>query len=337
MSLSVAQEALSRHLGAPTPHEDFQIDFFGGEPFLEFDLIKDITNWMWSNSWPKPYFFFATSNGTLIHGATQSWLSKHKDKFIVGLSLDGTHEMHNANRSNSFDKIDWNFFLKTWPKQPVKMTVSTQTLPNLSAGVKFIHELGFRIEGNLAWGVDWSDKRNIDLLSAQLDDLVSYYVANPSIEPGQLLSMDIDRIATNSTPVKKCCGVGEHIVAIDVDGQEYPCHLFEPLSLGDRAVRYSEIDFSTSESFHDSRCEGCVLLPICPTCYGINYIETGKSSSRIGAICALTKVRAVACAKLAAAKLVTSSTMPDDEGSAAKRLRTIRAIKTIQTSVVPSI
>jgi uncharacterized protein len=335
MSLSVAQEALLRHFGMSCPHNEFQIDFFGGEPFLEFDLIKDICNWMWNNRWPKPYFFFATSNGTLIHGETQSWLTKNRDKFVIGLSLDGTREMHNSNRSKSFDMIDWNFFLKTWPKQPVKMTISTKTLPKLYEGVKFLHELGFGIEGNLAYGLDWHDRRNIDLLSDQLDKLVSYYVANPSIEPCRILSMDISQIVTDSTPrVKKVCGVGTNMVAVDVDGQEYPCHLFEPLSLGDCAVKSAEVDFNNSKLIYDSRCEGCILLPICPTCYGINFKENGNSAARDKAICALTRVRAIACAKLEAYRLVAASKTPDeDKVLAAKRLRTIRAIKAIQNSV----
>jgi uncharacterized protein len=339
MSLSVAQEVLLRHFDMPGPHKEFQIDFFGGEPFLEFDLIKDICNWTWSKQWPKPYFFFATSNGTLIHGETQSWLTKNKDKFIVGLSLDGTREMHNSNRSNSFDMIDWKFFLKTWPRQPVKMTISNETLPNLYEGITFLHELGFGIEGNLAYGLDWSDRRNIDVLSVQLDKLITYYVANPSIEPCRILSMDISRIVTTLPPhAKKLCGVGTNMVAIDVDGQEYPCHLFEPLSLGDRAVNSAEVDFNNSILFHDGRCDGCVLLPICPTCYGVNFRENGSSAARDKAICTLTRVRAIACAKFEASKLAASSKTPqEDEVLAAKRLRTIRAIKTIQNSVVSTL
>lgn len=334
MSFSAAQDALLRNLSMHSTHNEFQIDFFGGEPFLEFDLIKDISKWVWSNHWENPYFFFATTNGTLIHGTTQSWLTEFKDKFLVGLSLDGTREMHNSNRSKSFDQIDWNFFLKTWPKQPVKMTISTKTLPKLYEGVKFLHELGFRLEGNLAYGLDWSDRLNIDLLSAQLDKLISYYSANPSIEPCRILSMNISQIGITDIPhSKKWCGVGTNMVAVDVDGQEYPCHLFEPLSLGDLAVKSDEIDFDDSKLIHDSRCTGCILFPICPTCYGINFLESGRTAIRGNALCTLTKVRAVACAKLEALRLMATSNVPDeDEGLAAKRLRKIRAIKAIQSS-----
>lgn len=38
---------------------------------------------------------------------------ENKERFIVGLSLDGTREMHNRNRSNSYDKIDIPFLLRT--------------------------------------------------------------------------------------------------------------------------------------------------------------------------------------------------------------------------------
>ena len=81
------------------------VNFHGGEPFLVFDQIRELCEWMWTQEVPEKYVFFATTNGTKVHGHIQEWLTKNKDRFIAGLSLDGNREMQNTNRSNSFDQI----------------------------------------------------------------------------------------------------------------------------------------------------------------------------------------------------------------------------------------
>jgi radical SAM protein with 4Fe4S-binding SPASM domain len=218
------------------------------------------------------------------------------------------------------------------------MTVSKHTLPMLATGIKFLHSLGFQIEGNLAYGLDWSDRYNVSLLSKQLDELISFYIDNPNLLPCGMLSMDIQRVSPHSVPIKKWCGVGTDMVAVDVDGRDYPCHLFEPLSLGQHARTMAEMDFADSSSLKDTRCSECVLLPICPTCYGINLLKNGNPAIREKALCTLTKVRALACSKMQALKLkLPCHSAVEDVEIATTQLRIIRAIKTIQTSIAPTI
>jgi len=64
----------------------------------------------------------------------KNWFTANNDLFVLGLSLDGTRNTHNHNRSNSFDDIDIDFFLKTYPNQGVKMTLSEYSLPQLTEG-----------------------------------------------------------------------------------------------------------------------------------------------------------------------------------------------------------
>ena len=91
---------------------------FGGEPFLEFDLICKIVDYIEKNySNYHKYNIDITTNGTLVHGEVQEWLKEHKKAVYCALSLDGTKEMHDTNRSNSFDKIDLDFFLSMYPKR----------------------------------------------------------------------------------------------------------------------------------------------------------------------------------------------------------------------------
>lgn len=105
-----------------------EITFFGGEPLLRFDLIKDIFDYTTSKWSTNNYRFFASTNGTILTEKMKEWFSFQKDHFVLGLSLDGNRLTQNENRSNSFDLIDFDFFLSNWPQQNVKMTVSEKSI-----------------------------------------------------------------------------------------------------------------------------------------------------------------------------------------------------------------
>ena len=146
MPMNIAQEGIRSTFERAIRDniEYVEILFHGGEPFLAFERIKEICDWIWTQEWPVKYICYATTNGTLIHGEIRNWLLENKDRFILGLSLDGTPEMHNRNRSDSYSKIDIDLFRNTWPEQGVKMTPSPGTLSSLADGVIYVHELGFK-------------------------------------------------------------------------------------------------------------------------------------------------------------------------------------------------
>ena len=93
--------------------DEYEFDLFGGEPFLDFELVKQIVEYVITAYPTKKVVFMATTNGTLVHGEIKKWLKDHSKIFVCSISMDGTREMHNINRTNSFDKIDFDFFAKT--------------------------------------------------------------------------------------------------------------------------------------------------------------------------------------------------------------------------------
>jgi len=334
MPLLTILAAIDKHFSNSDDYDEIEFAFFGGEPFIAFDTMRAACERVWSHNQVKPYIFSATTNGTLVHGKIKEWLTEHKDKIWLVLSIDGTPEMHNLNRSASFDKIDVTFFRDMWPDQPVKMTVSQQTLPNLSEGVKFLHDLGFQVACNLAYGIDWSDPCNVYILSRELKKLVDYYLENPSIVPCGMLSMNISILGTSNLAVQKWCGVGTAMVAIDVDGQEYPCHMFMPISIGEKAHLSRQFDFTNVADLHSSICKNCTLLPICPTCYGSNFMEHGHLEIRSESLCNLIKIQALACSYFQTQKILRQMNLvPKNDDEALQQLMIIDAIRTIQSSV----
>lgn len=326
--LEMAKKTISAVLKQKT-EGDTIINFHGGEPFLSFEKIKVLCEWVWGQNFPNKHLFFATSNGTLIHGEIQNWLAQHKEQFVVGLSLDGNKKMQNLNRTDSFDKIDIPFFVKTWPKQGVKMTVSQQTISDLADGVIFIHECGFvDIRTNLAEMTDWSDSKYLDIYRKQLRKLAQFYLEHPEIQPCSLFNVKFAGILNND--IRKWCGVGTEMQAIDIDGRRYPCHLFfESVCGKDKSKKAKSIDFRDPNQYISQVCGLCELLPICPTCYGSNYISRGKIGLRDPDLCKLNKIRFSEVALYQYQKIVNTDIAKLSNEERYNDLRTLEAIEKI--------
>ncbi len=306
IGIEKAKEIISYYLNSN--YEEVEIDFFGGEPFLEFNKIKDICEWTWLKKWKAKYIFFATTNGTLIHGEIAQWLRENKKRFYVSLSIDGLPYWHNRNRSNSFDKIDVNFFKECWPEQTVKMTISKESVGTLSKNIIYIHSLGFKITGtNFAEGIDWENDKFVDVVFRELETLCKYYIDNLDIVPAPLLNMRIYKCEEQKIR-NKWCGCGEYSCAYDTDGEKYPCTFFTPMTFSKQQLNeIKNIDFSNPENFIDNDCyNNCYLMPVCNCCYGANYLSTNDVKKRDKSKCQLTKLRAIFSAALIAHKMISN-------------------------------
>lgn len=295
MDIKTARAIIDRELANTEPDREIEFDFFGGEPFLAFALIKEIAEYICDNAGDRPYVLFASTNGTLIHGEIQDWLREHPC-FYCGLSLDGTREAHNLNRCNSYDDIDLDFFLEQYPEQDVKMTIAKNTLPMFADGVIELHEKGFLVSCNLAYGIDWSDSSNAEILENQLTKLIEYYLEHPNIEPCSMLNMSIETVGIDSEKQERTrwCGAGKYMVTYDVDGNPYPCQFFMPLSIGNEKAEVAKSlvfpDDIVPEELLEPKCRDCVIASICPNCFGSNYAATGNIYKRDPNLCTLTKI-----------------------------------------------
>lgn len=293
ISIRILDEILSKELNYVSnsdEYESIEIQPFGGEPFLNFDAIKHITTYVRNNPIDKEVVIYIITNGTLVHGEIQKWLVENKDLVHCGLSLDGTRDMHNLNRCNSYDRIDVNFFIKNYPLQPVKMTIAPNTISRLAEGVIHCHELGFLVNCNLCYGVDWSDPSIIDTLNHELETLVGYYLRNSKVIPCSMLNQFISA-RTESEFCKKWCGVGTGTFSYNLDGVKYPCQYFMPISIGEKSEDVCNIVFLDSfpRSDLNNECNRCTLEPSCPTCYGQNFLDTNNIYHRDMRRCHLMK------------------------------------------------
>jgi len=283
-----------------------EFSFHGGEPFLKFDLMRETAEYFWRKYNPEnKYVFFATTNGTLLTEDIKKWLYEHREHFWCGISYDGTKAMQDKNRSNSADNIDLDFFVKTWPKQSVKMTISSETLSNLAEGTIFLHKKGFIVSNNLAYGLNWNDDAYIKTFSEQLEKLIAFYLENLDITPSSILSMNVEWFSKdNDVKTNRFCGAGKYMKCFDTKGKEYPCHFFMDINLDKNKQKASDIGILMSEDcLLDPFCKDCEIRLVCPTCYGYNFVATGDPAKRDRNLCSLSKIQAVACAIFALRKI----------------------------------
>lgn len=329
-----AKERLTKDLSEKSEIETI-IDLHGGEPFLVFDKIKELCEWAWEQPFPVPYTFFATTNGTKVHGRIKEWLYDNKHRFICGLSLDGNREMQNMNRSNSFDQIDIDFFRNTWPFQGVKMTISPLSIESLADGVIFLHSIGFeKFDANLAYMVDWDKPKYLRTYYRELMKLSEYYKEHPEKNKCSIFDKKFAILNQKDAMTRQWCGAGTEMECYDIDGKKYPCHLFfENVCGKEKSRAWHNIDFTNPEVYIQGECRTCPIYPICPTCYGSNYVERGHIGLRDMTLCRMEKIRTLVVAKHIYDNIVNSNddvnTLSAEELN--NRLNTLNGIEKIMS------
>lgn len=274
-----------------------EFDFHGGEPFMNFNFIQNICEWTWSQEWPISYRFFGTTNGTLLSDNTKNWLAYNKDRICFALSMDGTPEMNRVNRGCSIPDKNLQFFQTNWPSQPVKMTISKETITNISEGIIYAHKKGFNVSVNMAYGIDW-DSSYLDIYIKELDVLVEYYKENIETLPCSIFDKNLAPIYLEKNNVRHC-GAGRNMQTFDTEGESFPCQMFSSNST--KAEEWNKIikyDFINDNSlYQDSECSTCSIYNICPTCYGMNFLERGLIGRRDKRLCPFIKEEKRALAK----------------------------------------
>jgi len=280
---------------------EYYLIFHGGEPFLAFDVIQALSEWVW-NDYPELHFTcMVTTNGTRLTSRIKQWLANNRHRFVAILSIDGTPESHNLNRNDSYHLIDIDFFIQTWPMQPVKMTIAPNTLHQLFDNFMHLRNLGFIVNPSLAKEAVWNFPADLSVFAQQLRLLADYYLSRPDEMPCELINVPIQNFAPGvNLPHNRACGAGGNVVAYDVLSQRYPCHTF----IGSPHALYDVVNtdqqfalLATNDGLLLSECcRDCFIYSYCSPCYGLNYTARGNMGNFDRSICEFNKVRALASA-----------------------------------------
>lgn len=310
MDTNLAKEIILREaqfVSESDTFDEMEIDFMGGEPFMNFTLIKSVVEWLETGVISVPWICFATTNGTLLTDEIKDWLREHKNSIFLSASYDGNSKMQSTNRGTDKHNIDLNFFHELWPNQAFHMTISKETLPTLAEGVLDMQEKGYKVEASLAEGVNWTPE-DARTYREQLSILKEAYLKKTTLMPFNRLTriLNVINLPATERVQEKWCGTGKYMATYDIDGKKYGCQMFTPLVLGkDKALLADAVEWDSPESTADDYCKNCVLRNFCPTCPGFNYKYRGNIAVRNKRWCPMILAEAITACEFQIERIAT--------------------------------
>lgn len=323
MPLELAKELILKEFDfvkGSSRFNEMEIDFMGGEPLMNFDLIKEVVEWLETGVSDVPWVCFVTTNATLLTDERKQWFRAHRDSICLTASYDGTTSMQEENRQTHEKPIDLDFFHELWPSQPFHMTISKQTLPHMFDGIASIMRRGWEIDVALAQGEPWT-REDAVILKRELRKFKDAYLAGELHGMFHMLSRNLHSIGdvhTRETALRYC-GSGENMVTYEVDGTAYGCHMFTPLVLGkERALELREMNLTDDRIEMDDCCRDCVLADYCSTCMGFNYRYRGSLGRKDMNFCLMNLAMAEVACEFQTAALARESGFSKTEAEFAK-------------------
>lgn len=306
------------------------IEFIGGEPFLEVELMDQIMEYFLKrvieedHPWQYNWRISISSNGTLyFEPQVQAFIKKWRDNLSLSISIDGNKQLHDACRkfpdgSGSYDKAIAavrHYIDVLHGDMGSKMTLAPQNIQYTCEAVKGLINQGYReIFLNCVFEEGWTVE-HAKILYEQLIQLADYILAN-NLEDQVYLSIFEDiffRPMDPETEKDNWCGGNGAMISVDWKGDIYPCIRYMESSLG------TEVEPVIAGNVYDgimanAKCktcietlkkvnrinqstEECINCPIasgCAWCQAYNYQISGNFHTRATYICIMHKARALA-------------------------------------------
>lgn len=299
MSKEVGEKAIDFLLAASKNRKHVEVDFFGGEPLLNFEVVKELVAYGKSRAKElgKIIKFTITTNGVLLNEDVQEFLNTN-DMSVV-LSLDGRPETNDhmrpfPNGKGSYDIIkDKMVSFASSRNQNDYYLRGTFTRHNLDFAndVKHLAELGFKeisVEPVVAEAkYDYAFKEeDLPVLLKQYEELTRYYWDSYVNGRGfNFFHFNIDLNQGPCLPKRLSgCGAGHEYLAVSPEGDLYPCHQFvgqEQFKIGSvyEGLVREEVsrEFQNSHVLNKEQCRSCWARYYCSGGCHANNLNYGGS------------------------------------------------------------
>lgn len=325
MSFEVGKKALDFLIANSGNRRNLEVDFFGGEPLMNFSVVKQLVEYGRSKEkeYNKNFRFTMTTNGVLLNDEIMDYCNREMSNVVM--SLDGRKEVNDhmrpfRNGKGSYELIVPKFqkFAKLRGEKDyyIRGTFTRHNL-DFSKDVLEFADLGFHsmsIEPVVAKPEEEYAIREEDLpvILEEYDRLAKEYVKRKKEGKGfNFFHFNID---LNQGPcvAKRLsgCGSGTEYLAVTPWGDLYPCHQFvgeEEFLLGnvDTGVTNTQIrdEFKLCNVYAKDKCRDCFARFYCSGgCAANSYNFHGKLDDAYDIGCAMQKKR-IECAIMIQAAL----------------------------------
>ena len=314
MSFEVGKRALDFLIEQSGSRKNLEVDFFGGEPLLNFDVVKQLVAYARSieKEKGKNFRFTLTTNGVLLDDEVMEWANK--ECYNVVLSLDGRKETNDRMRRTRNDKGTYDLILPKFQKMAKERNQQgyyirgTYTHYNTDFANDILHlaDMGFEqlamepvvTDPKMDYALQESDipklKDQYDLLAKEMCKRnregkgFTFFHYLIDLEGGPCIYKRISG-----------CGVGTDYMAVTPWGDLYPCHQFvgdEKFLLGNvfDGVKNTDIvnEFKLCNVYSREACQDCFAKLYCSGgCSANAYHTTGKITGTCDMSCELHRKR----------------------------------------------
>ena len=325
MSLEVGKKALDFLIASSGSRRNLEVDFFGGEPLMNWQVVKDLVAYgrEQEKKHDKKFRFTLTTNGVLLNDEVMEFCNREMGNVV--LSIDGRKEVHDRMRpfrkgAGSYDLIVPKFLKFAESRNQNNYYVrGTFTHYNLDFAADVLHlaDLGFKqisVEPVVAPPEeDYAiRKEDLPVIMEQYDLLAREMIRREKEGRGFNFFHFMIDLTGGPCVYKRLsgCGSGTEYLAVTPWGDFYPCHQFvgeEQFCLGnveDGIVR-SDIcrEFKKCNVYSKKECADCFARFYCSGgCAANSWNFTGKIDDVYEIGCAMQRKR-IECALMIKAAL----------------------------------
>lgn len=302
------------------------LDFIGGEPLLEIDLINDIVEYFkfkafeLNSPWATNYMISISSNGVLfLSDKVQDFMKRNTGRVSLGITIDGNKELHDKCRlfydgRGSYDIVEKSVkeLVKMNPNQHTKITLCHENIEYLFDAITNVWDLGITCAyTNCVYEDVWSIE-DARILYREMKKLADHMIDEKLYDKKycSLFSEDIGNEVKDLDT--NWCGGNGQMLAIGTDGKCFPCLRFMKYALKEGRKEQPvgniadgleskkqnkfllELKGVTLKTQSDNKCLTCPIGGGCSLCTGFNYDEFGTPNKRATYSCTTHQARVMA-------------------------------------------
>ena len=325
MSYEVGKKALDFLIASSGNRKNLEIDFFGGEPLMNWQVVKDLVKYGREQEklHDKNFRFTLTTNGVLLNDEVMEFCNREMGNVV--LSLDGRKEVHDRMRPFRSGKGSYDLIVPKFLKfadsrgQDRYYVRGTFTRNNLDFSEDVLHfaDLGFKqvsVEPVVAAPEEPYSIREEDIpkICEEYDKLAKEMIRREKEGRGFNFFHFMIDLSGGPCVHKRMsgCGSGTEYLAVTPWGDLYPCHQFvgqEEFLMGnvDEGITRPEIieQFKNCNVYTKEKCRNCFAKFYCSGgCAANSYHFHGTIHDAYDIGCELQRKR-VECAIMIKAAL----------------------------------
>jgi len=314
MTFETGKKAIDFLLNMSANRENLELDFFGGEPLMNFDVVKQVVEYARSKEkeYNKKFRFTITTNGMLLDDDKIDFINREMSNVV--LSVDGRKEVNDRVRkrvdgTGCYDRIMpkfRNLVGKRGNKEYYVRGTFTKYNLDFSEDVFDLYNQGFdQISVEPVVSESSADyaitEKELPAIFTEYERLAERIIENEK-KGGKFnffhFMLDLDQ---GPCAIKRLrgCGAGNEYVAVTPDGDIYPCHQFvgmENYKMGnldeDTFDNNIKKEFASCHVYSKPECRQCWAKFYCSGgCNANNYQYTGDIHTAHKLSCQLQKKR----------------------------------------------